>query len=422
MSIKKDKAGRKLKDGERQRPDGVYEFRWTDKMGKRHSVYSGSLKDLREKERSVAMDTFDGIQVDTRNLTVNDWYLKWKVLKKGLKENTFQNYQYMYVQYVSESFGKMKLKQVKRSDVKKFYNDLHEKTGLKVRTIESVHVVLYQVFELAVNDDAIRYNPCEKALKELKSAFPEVEKKKGLTKEEERTFLRFVETNNRYSRWYPVLVTLFRTGMRIGECMALTWEDIDFDAKTIRICKTLEYFKLFEEHTHTKEIHTPKTVAGVRYIPMLPEVIEALKTEKALQDMLGVKCIETVNGVTDFVFLNRYGKTLCRESVNRTIHRIVRECNMAIELKQFKGVLVPKFSCHSTRHTFATRLNEAGINLKAAQTMLGHVDVSTTMNIYTDSTQSLMDQAIREFGDFTKEYHVPHYPVTTPLLPQNVVD
>jgi len=242
-----------------------------------------------------------------------------------------------------------------------------------------------------------------------------VEKKKGLSIEEESTFLRFVEANNRYSRWYPVLVTLFRTGMRIGECMALTWEDIDFEAKTIRVCKTLEYFKLVDENTHTKEIHTPKTVAGIRHIPMLPEVIAALEEERELQKLLGVKCIETINGVTDFVFLNRYGKTLCRESINRTIHRIVRECNMAIELKQFDGVFLPKFSCHSTRHTFATRLNEAGINLKAAQSMLGHVDVSTTLNIYTDSTKSLMDQAIMEFGDFTKKY----IPLRTPNVPQN---
>ena len=418
MSSRKDAAGRKLKDGERQRPNGSYEYRWTDKIGKRHSIYAVSLKELREKESKVTLDAIDGIQVSSNSLTINDWYAKWKSLKKGLKENTFQNYQYMYNQYVSGTFGKMKLKQVKRSDVKKFYNDLHEKTGLKVRTIESVHIVVYQVFELAVNDDVIRYNPCEKALKELKNAFPEVEKKKGLTIEEESTFLRFVESNNRYSRWYPVLVTLFRTGMRIGECMALTWEDIDFEAKTIRICKTLEYFKLVDEHTHTKEIHTPKTVAGIRYIPMLPEVIAALEEEKALQKLIGIECIETINGVTDFVFLNRYGKTLCRESINRTIHRIVRECNMAVELKQFDGVLLPKFSCHSTRHTFATRLNEAGINLKAAQSMLGHVDVSTTLNIYTDSTKSLMDQAIMEFGKFTNK----NIPLRTPNVPQNSVN
>ena len=415
MSSRKDAAGRKLKDGERQRPNGSYEYRWTDKIGKRHSIYAVTLKELREKESKVTLDELDGIQISSNYLTVNDWYAKWKGLKKGLKENTFQNYQYMYNQYVSGTFGKMKLKQVKRSDVKKFYNDLHEKAGLKVRTIESVHIVVYQVFELAVNDDVIRYNPCEKALKELKNAFPEAEKKKGLTIEEESTFLRFVEANNRYSRWYPVLVTLFRTGMRIGECMALTWEDIDFEAKTIRVCKTLEYFKLVDENTHTKEIHTPKTVAGIRHIPMLPEVIAALEEERELQKLLGVKCIETINGVTDFVFLNRYGKTLCRESINRTIHRIVRECNMAIELKQFDGVFLPKFSCHSTRHTFATRLNEAGINLKAAQSMLGHVDVSTTLNIYTDSTKSLMDQAIMEFGDFTKKY----IPLRTPNVPQN---
>ena len=107
MNNRKDSAGRKLKDGERQRPNGSYEYRWTDKIGKRHSIYAVSLKELREKEAAVVVDTMDGIQAGTNYLTVNDWYSKWKSLKKGLKENTFQNYQYMYNQYVSGSFGRI---------------------------------------------------------------------------------------------------------------------------------------------------------------------------------------------------------------------------------------------------------------------------------------------------------------------------
>jgi len=103
---RKDDKGRVLKDGEHQRENETYEYKWKDKKGKRHSIYAKTLDELREKEINVLRDTLDGIRADKNEITINDLYYRWVQLKKGLKHNTFQNYKYMYTQFVEPDFAR----------------------------------------------------------------------------------------------------------------------------------------------------------------------------------------------------------------------------------------------------------------------------------------------------------------------------
>ena len=123
---------------------------------------------------------------------------------------------------------------------------------------------------------------------------------------------------------------------------------------------------------------------------MLEFVKEAFLMEKERQELLGLHCEAAVDGYTDFVFVNRFGQPQHQATLNKAIRRIIRNCND----KQFlesenPEVLLPHFSCHSLRHTFTTRMCEAGVNVKVIQDALGHKDVSTTLNIYTDVTKEL---------------------------------
>ena len=138
---RKDKKGRVLKEGETQRKDGSYDFRWRTSDGKRHSVYAKTLDELRAKEEKIHRDKSDGIRTDAKNVTLNDVYDLWVQLKKGIKDNTFQNYQYMYNQFVYPDFGKLKITQIKRSDIRRFYNLLADARHVKIRTIENIHTV-----------------------------------------------------------------------------------------------------------------------------------------------------------------------------------------------------------------------------------------------------------------------------------------
>lgn len=168
MKIKrrKDNKNRVLKDGKYQRSNGSYEYKWRDKKGKRHSIYAKSLDLLRQKEATLLKDAINGINYN-KKITVNDLFKKWKTLKKGLKDNTFQNYQYLYELFISESIGEITIKNLKKSDVRLFYNHLADKRHLKISTIDNIHTVLHQVLDIAVDDEYILNNPSDNALKEL---------------------------------------------------------------------------------------------------------------------------------------------------------------------------------------------------------------------------------------------------------------
>lgn len=106
---RKDKARVVLRKGESQRKDGKYDFRWTSPDGKRHSIYAATLEELREKENDIQRDSLEGIKAEARYVTLNDVFTLWAKVKRGLKDNTFQNYLYLYRQFVEPDFGKSKV-------------------------------------------------------------------------------------------------------------------------------------------------------------------------------------------------------------------------------------------------------------------------------------------------------------------------
>ena len=134
-----------LKKGEYQRTNGTYAFRWTDENGKRHEVYAKDLDDLRAKESEIEIDTTEGLKAEARYTIINEMFDLWEELKRGLKDNTFENYKYMYNTFVRPSFGKKRVTTLKKSDVKKFYNYLADERCLQFSTIDSIHTVLHQV-------------------------------------------------------------------------------------------------------------------------------------------------------------------------------------------------------------------------------------------------------------------------------------
>ena len=388
---RKDKDRIVLRKGECQRPNGSYDYRWTDQFGKRHVIYGKTLEELREKEKEVDRDISDGIKAEKRNTTINELFDLWCHIKRGLKDNTFQNYKYMYNTFVRPKFGKLKIPQVKKSDVKRFYNYLADERGLQASTIDSIHTVLHQVFDLAVDDGYIRSNPSERVLKELKQAHCfQTEKRKALTVAEQELFLDYLMNTPRYRHWYPIFAVMLGTGLRVGEATGLRWCDIDLDEGLIDVNHTLVYYCHGPQKGCSFNVNTPKTKAGERVVPMLGFVKEAFLEERENQKETGISCKASVDGYTDFIFVNRYGDTQHLGTLNKAIRRIIRDCNDAqFEKSENPEVLLPHFSCHTLRHTFTTRMCEAGVNIKVIQDALGHADVSTTLGIYADVTKDL---------------------------------
>lgn len=140
----------------------------------------------------------------------------------------------------------------------------------------------------------------------------------------------------------------------------------------IEVNHTLVYYNHAEGESYFS-VHTPKTKAGERQIPMLENVKEAFKMEKTYQEYNNIKRNVSVDGFTNFIFVNRFGNLQHQRTLNKALRRIIRDCNDMQLLKGKKNpVLVPNFSCHSLRHTFTTRLVESDVNIKVIQELCGH--------------------------------------------------
>ena len=312
----------------------------------------------------------------------------------------------MYDAFVKDSIGRRKITDIHKSDIRAYYNSLHEVRGLTAHTIDIIQTVLHQVFDVAVDDELIRVNPTDKALTELKQASRKTScKKRFLTIEEQQIFERYVHKSKYAFAWYPLVETLLWTGMRIGELTGLQWKDINFKQNYISVNHTLVFYSN-GNHTCKYSVHKiPKTVSGIRNIPMLPRVKEALQAEKKYLKEAGLTCKAEIDGYNDFVFLNRFGQTLNEGTVNKVIKRILRDCNLELIDCGKADKTITGVTCHVFRHTFATRLEESGLSLKAIKTILGHSMASdVTLSVYVAATNEYLQEQMTLLND--------HYPAS----------
>ena len=407
MQRRKDNKGRVLRDGESYRKsDGLYMYRWTDKIGKRHTKYAKTLEELRKIEDEILHDIRDGIKIGEGNITVNDVYEMWKKDKVGLKQTTFRNYTYMYEHFIKEEFGTAKVQSVTKSDVRRLYNSLVNENTTKhmsCYTLDSIHTVLHQVFQTAVDDKFIRENPSDGALVACRKAHNfERTKRHSLTIPEQTRFIKFVYESEQYKHWGPLFTTFLGTGVRVSELVGLRWEDVDMENSIISINHNMVYYQRSEGKCYFS-VTTPKTAAGVREIPMLPKVKQAFLEEKKYQEEVGIKCNASVDGYTDFIFLNRFGNAHNSQTINRSIKRIVFAANEEemelAEKEKREPVLLPQFSCHNLRHTFCTRYCENETNIKVIQSVMGHKDIATTMDVYAEATKEAKAKSFVDLQD-----------------------
>lgn len=394
-----------LKTGESELPEkNLYKYRWTDANKVRHTIYAKTLDELRAEEDRINIDKLEGINAKGMNKTLNDMFAIWLDIKRGLKDNTLTNYKYMYNTYVLPSkLGHMKIANIKKTDIKTFYNNLKDAYGIKISTIENINNVIHQVLQIAVDDDYIRKNPTDNILREFKKAHPnDSERKRALTIKEEELFLEYLRKRPEYRHWYPIFCVMIKTGMRVGECTGLRWQDIDLEERTIDINHTLVYYS-HEKGGCRFDVNSTKTVASTRVIPMPQEVYDAFVEEREYQKELGLESISNVDGYCDFIFINRFGECQHNGTLNKALVRIIRDCNDEVLAKNPDAtVLLPHFSCHNLRHTYTTRMCEANINPKVIQHMLGHADITTTLNIYADCTEELQNEAIQKMKEYYK--------------------
>lgn len=379
---RKDDKGRKLREGESWRTDRRYSYRYTDiKTGKRITLYARDLQELRVKEKQIVKDLEDNILTDgtVKKMTLNTLFERY-IETRELADSTRVNYISIWENRVKEEMGDIKVIQILPSHIKSFYAKL-SKEGYSHSTIKTIHDMVYPALEMAVDDDIIRKNPSKKALGNYGRA---PEKKTALTVIQQEKLILFVKNHNIYNTYYPMLLIMLGTGVRCGELIGLTWNDIDTKEKRVSISHQLTYRNLGDGCRF--HISMPKTESGFRYIPMTQTVLKAFEEQGKINLMLGIERDVAIDGYKGFIFTTKTGRPLMPSAINNVLYNIVNaynkeEVKMA-GIKHRKAELLPKFSAHIIRHTACTRMAEQGMDIKVLQYIMGHASIDVTMQVY----------------------------------------
>ena len=402
--VRKDLRGRSLRKGEVQRSsDKRYMYTYTDPMGRRKFIYANDLAELREKEAKLMKDQLDGLDLYVAGkASVNDTFDRYMSTKYNLRESTKSSYLYTYDHYVRDTFGKKRIADIKYSDVLQFYYYLLNEVKISLGTLDTVHCLLHPTFQLAVRDEIIRNNPTDGVMKEISR---ESGKNRGirhaLTVEQQRAFMEYIANHPIYYHWWPMFTVLLGTGCRIGEALGLRWQDLDYDKRTISINHSLSYYQKPESNKSVLRISKPKTEAGIRTIPMLDIVKDAFEMLYEEQLENGFNESE-IDGMSGFIFCNRFGTVPNPQTVNHTIKRIANSYNadgvVRAKKERRDPIILPNFSCHHLRHTFCTRLCENETNLKVIQSIMGHRNIETTMDIYAEATEEKKQESFENLA------------------------
>ena len=370
----KDLKGKELGKGISQRKDGRYQARFTDRFGKRRCVYGITLKEVKNALMSEVVDDNSKNNVVDTNMTLDQWYEKWmRVYKEPvLKPSTIRIYIRTYHCYIKPVLGNLPLSSITKLMVTDLLNGLGKR--LHKSTVNNIRTILCDLFSYAMDNDLCTKNPA----KGIKIIGADRRKIVTLSREDQRDFF-FMAKGCFYYNLYIVAVN---TGLRSGELRALTLDDIDFENNTINVTKTLTYFrKSSKDDFLGYKISIPKTKSSIRTVPMNSICRKAI--EDQVQQLNTLPPIDYDSDVLGkLLFVTRNNRPLMDEVLGSSI-RTVRNNVNKIRASQNQP-LMPKFSAHTFRHTFATRCFEAGIPPKTVQSYLGHTNIQMTMDIYTE--------------------------------------
>ncbi len=374
---RKDKKGRIFRSGEGQRPNKTYFYRYHRNGDKKWSyVYAPTLEELRQKEEVIQRDLLDEIDYAGGEMTVIELVTRYMNLKRSLKENSFRAYDSVINRIREDPFGQKQIRHVKLSDAKSWFVSLHDR-GYKQNTIGVMQCVVRPAFEMAVDDDILRKNPFKFKLSDVVPRDAYV--RTALSREQQEQYLQFFMEYGGGS-YYDDVVILLGTGLRVSELYGLTKADIDFDRRCIHIHKQLcrmadkPYF-----------VAPPKTSSGNRSIPMTDTVYMAFR--RVLENRGHPKAEMMVDGYSSFLFLDKDGKP----KVAMHLENYMR--GMRRKYVKKHGNTLPSVTPHVLRHTFCTNMQQAGIDVKSLQYLMGHSNVSVTLDVYTHTDFNAVQEA-----------------------------
>ncbi|MBB1532584.1 MAG: site-specific integrase [Mogibacterium sp.] len=387
----KNNKGKELGKGILQKKDGKYLARFTSRTGKRREKTFSTVPEARNWLDDARYEDRHGDYSVPSEFTVDQWFDFWiNNIVCDLAPNTRRNYRERYKHNIQPVIGKLRIVNVKPMHCKKVLHNME--STYAGSTIKQTYISMGTMFRSAVlNDiidrhpmDGVRYTKPVRAVSDIKY----------LTVEEQTRFLATAKRSHNY-RQYALLL---ETGLRTGELIGLTWDEIDLNKRTLTVSKTMEY----RHKQGYWRAGPPKTLASYRTIPLTNrayEILEELyneRDERKQSDDLDqtLDYINLMTGETktlvmrNLVFINwRTGMPNKNSSYDTHLYKLCDEAG------------IKRFCMHALRHTYATRAIERGVQPKALQQLLGHASLQTTMDRYVHVTDESMLNAVRQFEE-----------------------
>ncbi len=404
--VRRDNKGRKLFNGESQRKDGKYEYKYQDAWGKRKTVYSWKLTpadrvpagkrddiSLREKIKQIQKDLNSNITPDGGNFTVLELVQKYISQKTGVRHNTRSNYNFVVNVIKKEAFGQKRIDKIKVSDAKEWLIKMQQIDGRGYSSIHTIRGVVRPAFQMAVDDDLLVKNPFEFQLNTV--VVNDSVTREAITRQQERDFLAFVKNDSHFCKYYDGIYILFKTGLRISEFVGLTKKNLDFENNRIIVDHQLQRTRDMKY-----VIEDTKTESGERMVPMTQEVKECF--QRILANRKNPKIEPMVDGYSGFLFLDKNGRPMVALHWEKYFQHIREKYN------KIYRVQMPVVTPHVCRHTFCSNMAKSGMNPKTLQYIMGHSDISVTLNTYTHLNYEDAEEEMQKVVDTASKKSTTH--------------
>ena len=372
----KSLKGKELGVGISQRKDGLYTARFTDRNGKRKQKYFKKLQECRNwLAEAQFQDEHGGINASA-DMTVDAWFEYWisNIKGKTVRWSTLGSYQDRYKKNIKEVIGSMVISDIKPMHCQNILN-IMDNNGYVGSSMARTKATLSAMFSDACENGLISMNPVTKSVKCPKKPGKNT---KVLTLNEQEKFLDAAKESINYNHFLFIL----QTGVRSSELRGLKWDDIDFKNRIIHIRRNVTH----DSNNNKFIIGELKTSSGQRDIPMTQTAYDLLTAMKRRQMSYKQKVISFE--FADHIFLNRNGKLLPNSNYDRYLEKICGKAG------------IERISMHTLRHTFATRCIESGMKPKTLQKILGHANLSMTMDLYVHVTEDEKEKEMQKFEEF----------------------
>ena len=396
-TIRRDKKRRILRPGESVRINGKYQYKY-QLDGKPHFLYSWKLEptdnlpagkkpclSLREMEAQLDKELMSLANFTDGKMTVSELVARYVKTKTGVRESTKAGYVTVQRLLAREKFGSQQIKNVKISDAKLFLIKLQQEDGKSYSAVHSIRGVLRPAFQMAVDDDIIMKNPFGFELASV--VVNDSVRREAVSRDQMRKFLKFIHDDNIYCKYYEVVYILFHTGLRISEFCGLTVRDIDLKNMKIKVDH-----QLLRTSQMKYMVTETKTEAGKRLLPITEDVAKMFQA--LVEDREAPKIEPIIDGHSGFLFYDKEGMPLV------AMHWQHRFNHMVPRYNEIYRIQIPNITPHVCRHTYCSNMAKAGMNPKTLQYLMGHSDISVTMNVYTHVNFDDAEEELKRMESF----------------------